>query len=295
MLSLLCAAGGATASEEASSPLDDHPEWLACNTSAECTSVTLGCYYWQPVNKNYAAAASSAGSSCLKSVPAGPQPTASCVDHECVNAPFTVRYWTKLESYQKFQQVMRRVEACHQASGSAARTEELAEWTWQYEAVLDGQIRSNVFMDDQPLSAAIQSVVPCAELIEWEQGQEKWQAIQAKNSPNLRVTVAKVQPAYKLDSLYPPLLAFAEQYRQCGQSYVMPGFTFTGDMQARFMLDAEGRIDPASLNATYPGVAYMRPFLSCAETAFKNLSFPLPPSQKPIAIEALIQALSKEQ
>ena len=187
---LLCeffTANVAMATEEPSGPLDDHPEWLACASASECTSAKLGCYYWQPINKNFSSAATSVGSFCHKSNPAGPQPTVSCADHQCVNDPFTVQYWSQLESYQKFQLVMSRVEACRQASGGFSNGGDLASWTQRYEAVMDEQIRNHQFPDNQLLATAVLTVVPCAELLAWEQGQEKWQSIQSKNGSTRRV------------------------------------------------------------------------------------------------------------
>lgn len=283
----------AFATEELSGPLDDRPEWLACASTSECTSVELGCYYWQPINKNFASAIGV--SSCLKSIPPGPQPTVSCVDHQCVNNPFTVRYWTRLEQYQKSQLVESRVEACSQVPGGVLNSADLSFWTQQYEAVLDEQIRSHQFPDNQLLTVTVQAVVPCAELVAWEQGQEKWRSIQSKNGSPRRVVVERVEPTYPLGNLYPLLLDYAEVYQQCGQTYSRKGSTFWGDMHADFELDTHGEIDPASLKATYPGVAYMRPFLECASNAFKMLSFLPPENHKPVHIEVLIQVESKSR
>jgi hypothetical protein len=283
----------AFAIEESSGPLDDHPEWLTCASASECTSVKLGCYYWQPINKNYFSDTIGVGSACLKSILAGPQPTVTCVNHQCVNEPFTVRYWARLESYQKFQLVMSRVEDCRQATVGVSISGDSTTWTHQYEKVLDEQIRNHQFPDNQLLVIAVRTVVPCAELVAWEQGQEKWRSIQSKNDFPRRVVVKKVQPTYSLDNLYPSLVAYAEVYQQCGQASSMAGFTFSGDMHATFTLDAHGGIDPASLKATYPGVAYMRQFIDCASTAFNKLSFLPPENHKTVFIEVLIQVQSK--
>lgn len=289
---LLCeffTAAVALASEDTSRGLEDHPEWLTCASASECTSVKLGCYYWQPINKNFSSSAARIGSACRQAIPAGPQPTVSCVDHQCGNDPFTVQYWSQLESYQKFQLVISRVEACRQASSGLSNGGDSVSWTQRYEAVLDEQIRNHQFPDNQLLTNAVKTVVSCAELVAWEQGQEKWQSMQSKNGSSRRVVVEKVQPTYSLDNLYPSLVAYAQAYQRCGQAYTRAGVTFWGDMHAAFTLDTQGKIDPASLKATYPGVAYMRPFLDCASTAFKKLSFPSPPNHQTVYIEALIQ------
>lgn len=298
---LLCeffTANVALATEETSGPLDDHPEWFTCASASECTSVKLGCYYWQPVNRHFVSAAAGTWIGCLQSISAGTQPTGSCVNHQCVNDPFTVKNWAQLEPHQKFELVMSRVDECGQASGGLSNDGYSISWTQRYEAVLDEQIRNRQFPDNQLLTIAVKAVVPCAELVAWEQGQEKWRSIQSKSGSIRRVVVEKVQPTYSLDNLYPAMVAYAEVYQRCGQTSSMAGVTFWGDMHAAFTLDAQGGIDPASLKATYPGVggvAYMRPFLDCASTAFKKLSFPPPQNHLTVYIEATIQVQSQSR
>lgn len=64
----------------------DHREWLACAKDEDCTSVELGCAYWQPVNKASADAMKDAYPPvCAASAPPGPQPPARCKEHACVN------------------------------------------------------------------------------------------------------------------------------------------------------------------------------------------------------------------
>lgn len=274
------------ASEEVSRPIDDHPEWLTCEAKSQCTNVKLGCWYWQPINQEFASAAG-AGVVCTKSDPAGPQPTVSCVDHRCVNAPYTVREWSQLELYQKMYLVMNRVGVCGYSGLS-----QVTALSQQYVADLDAQIRQLRFPDSELVTTAVKSVVPCAELVAWEQGQEKWRSKQLENGSARRVVVETVKPTYPLDHLYSTLVAYALDYQQCGQRYTMPGVTFWGDMHATFTLDARGNIDPVSFKATYPGVAYEVPFLECASAAFKQLSFAPPDNQLPVTVKALIQVQS---
>ena len=62
----------------------DEKDWLACKKDADCTSVKLGCSYWQPVNKKYAKAMKEKYPvSCLQTLPAGPQPPPYCISHMC--------------------------------------------------------------------------------------------------------------------------------------------------------------------------------------------------------------------
>src|SRR4051812_22317057 len=63
-------------------------EWLVCAKDSDCTSVEVGCYSWQPVNKIYASEAKRRGSiACKKSMPAGPQTPAMCVENMCMKGP----------------------------------------------------------------------------------------------------------------------------------------------------------------------------------------------------------------
>jgi len=280
----------AFSTEEPSGPLDDHPEWLTCASSSECTSVKLGCYYWQPINRKYAASAPA--SACSKSNLPGPQPTVSCVDHRCENDPFTVREWLQLESYQKYQLVSARVEVCRQAAGLTPRSGDDASWTTRYMAVLDKSIREHQFPDNEVLTTTMKKIVPCEELVAWEQDQEKWQAIQSKDKSARRVVVEQVHPKYPLDDLYPPLISYAKVFQQCGQNSSRRDVTFSGEMNAEFTINPNGTIDPRSVKAGYPGVAYMRPFLDCASTAFKKLAFPKSKDGQPIYVKTLIQIIS---
>jgi hypothetical protein len=82
LILLIVAAGYAFAASA------ENKEWLVCEKDADCTSVELGCSYWQPVNKKYVTEMKTAGpAACLKSVPVCPQPTPRCADQVCVNNP----------------------------------------------------------------------------------------------------------------------------------------------------------------------------------------------------------------
>lgn len=72
----------------------DEKGWIACEKNADCTSVELGCWHWQPVNKKYTEAIKAAHPPvCAQSISASPQPTTSCVHHICVNDPHTAKGW----------------------------------------------------------------------------------------------------------------------------------------------------------------------------------------------------------
>ena len=284
---------GVFASEEVGGPIDDHPEWLTCASSSECTSVKLGCYYWQAINRKYSSSAPV--SSCKKSNSPGPQPTASCVDHSCVNDPFTVRDWNALESYQKNDLVAIRVETCQRAAGlpyNPYNSGENASWTIRYVAALEQSIRAHQFPDNETVATAVKAVVPCEVLVAWEQGLKKWQAIQEKNRSVSRVVVEQVRPNYSLDDLYPPLIRFAKVFQHCGQNSSAVDVPFSGDMNADFTINPNGAVDPDLVKSSYPAVAYTRPYLNCVTAAFNPLKFPPPKGGQPIHVKALIQIQS---
>jgi len=61
-------------------------EWLACESDTDCTSITMGCSYWQPVNKQYIEQMKSARTmDCISTTKEGPQPASGCVNRVCAN------------------------------------------------------------------------------------------------------------------------------------------------------------------------------------------------------------------
>ncbi|MDE2290815.1 MAG: hypothetical protein KGL53_01925, partial [Elusimicrobia bacterium] len=50
----LCAALLAATASAAPAKPSEHAQWQACRKDADCTSVELGCWYWQPVSKAHA-------------------------------------------------------------------------------------------------------------------------------------------------------------------------------------------------------------------------------------------------
>jgi hypothetical protein len=75
----------------------DEKEWLACQKDADCTSVELGCWYWQPINVIHSQDMKEKYvPTCSASVPAGPQPSIACNNHICINN-YTVKYWKQLD------------------------------------------------------------------------------------------------------------------------------------------------------------------------------------------------------
>jgi hypothetical protein len=267
--------------------IEDHPEWLSCSVSSDCISVQLGCYYWQAINKTYSSRAT-AGVACTKSNPPGPQPTTHCEDHKCVNDPFTVAVWDHLEPYQKFSVVSRRAEACRPGPNPIPSPDDAAK-IYVYETAMDDAIHSNRFPDTALIDDAVKQIVPCKELIAWEKGQRKWQAVQVKENRARRVRVEDVYPVYPLDALYPVLIQYARTFQRCGQNSSRAGVTFAGDLNIQFSIHPGGAVELDSSRTTYPAVAYMRPFIECAESAFRKILFPAPSAGQPIAVKVLIQ------
>jgi hypothetical protein len=136
------------------------------------------------------------------------------------------------------------------------------------------------------------AVVPCDELNAWEREQEQWKINQSTIGSARRVIIEQVQPLHSLNDLYPTLIEYAKVVEQCGQTSSRTDVIFWGDMRVDFTVNPGGAIDPGSVKATYPAVAYMRPFLDCASTAFKKLLFPKSIEDQPIRVTALIQVQS---
>jgi hypothetical protein len=188
--------------------------------------------------------------------------------------------------------VNRRVEVCRQAAGLTITSGSNTKWTTRYEAVLDTLIREHRFPENEVLTAAAMEVVPCDELIAWELEQEQWKINQSRIGPAHRVIIEQVQPLHSLNDLYPTLIEYAKVFEQCGETSSRTDVFFRGDMRVDFTVNPGGAIDPGSVKATYPAVAYMRPFLDCASTAFKTLTFPKSIEDQPIRVTALIQVQS---
>lgn len=277
------------AMEEAAGPFDELPEWGQCASSSECTSIKTGCYYWQPLNKLYIS--NLPPSACLKSIPAGPQPGVTCVEHRCVNSPFTVQDWDRLEPFQRLQVVSSRMDVCREHVPVHASQGNITNVIAQYEAEFEKSIRKHQFPNTETLDRAVRSIVPCGELVAWEQGQEKWKAIQSKNLSGRRVVVEQVRPAYSVDLIYPPLIQYASALQKCAYTHSIHspnGSTWWGDFRADFAIAPSGMVDPDSYKAVYPGAAYMKKFIACASKHFQSLRFQPPSKGKSVQASVLI-------
>jgi hypothetical protein len=152
----------------------DGKSWLlTCEKDSDCTSVERGCWRWQPVSRKfkYIETAKKAFDSCMQSVAPGPQPPPRCVDHQCVNGPYTVKSWMDFQgSFQERkvmigQPVSDRVESCL----TAARIEK--DWMQEirlrepYFQKIDEAIRGQRFPEEEPLERVAESLIACDELV----------------------------------------------------------------------------------------------------------------------------------
>ena len=146
-------------------PSDEIP-WLACEKDADCTSVELGCYYWQPVNAKYAEDMKKYMSACAKSVEAGPQPSSRCADHLCVDDPYTVKYWKQLDVPLKNGPVDKRILACLDAAKIWVNRIGYDYVTLRepFLQKLDELIAAGTFDANQPLEQVVEFALPCDEV-----------------------------------------------------------------------------------------------------------------------------------
>lgn len=148
----------------------ENKEWLACDKNADCTSVVVGCYQWVPASKEHAAEVQQQGHvACKKSVESGPQPTSSCVNHFCVNDPYTVAYWKRLPYRGGF--VSERINSCLRTAGidPTWQTQQvyaaIRDSEYKYLDTIDGLIQKNTFPADKPLVEVVESAISCDDVV----------------------------------------------------------------------------------------------------------------------------------
>jgi hypothetical protein len=269
-------------------------QWLACEKDADCTSVEMGCDHWQPVRRQYATSVKRRDSAaCTKSTPAGPKPASSCVQRQCVNGPYTVRYWKLLgdqdHSPIQYRLIHERMQSCLRAAKLEMSAKDSSSWSEHYFRRAYQVILEPGFSDEILLDVVLQSVIPCEELVDWQRAQDKWEQAQEHTATAPRVRVEHLRQGYSFDDVYPPLIEYARAFQRCGAMSTREGFRFWGDMHAQFSIRTDGTVDPASMKATYPAASQMRRFVDCASGAFKDLSFPAPRDVRPVSVTVLIQ------
>lgn len=147
----------------------EEKEWLTCETSEDCTSVELGCWYWQPVNKAYAKAMQDKYSPlCRVSLPPGPQPPAQCHDYRCINASYTGKYWKELESFRQVGFIDRRISSCLQEAGLDAQKLSIYENAALRDPFIDSVdflIAEDSSKQVEPLEDVIKNAISCEEVV----------------------------------------------------------------------------------------------------------------------------------
>jgi hypothetical protein len=147
----------------------DEKQWLTCEKNSDCTSIELGCYYWQPVNVHFVKDMKVAYSAaCEKSLEAGPKPENSCIDHACINTPYTVKFWKILGRVLQNGLVDKRMRACLDEANitvdwlkQGLAYVEVREPFWQK---IDATVRSGTLKDERPLEQVIESEISCQDV-----------------------------------------------------------------------------------------------------------------------------------
>jgi hypothetical protein len=63
-------------------------QWMACDQDSDCTSIVMGCSFWQPINKDHVRDMRNAYmAKCLSRTDPGPQPPSICAGKVCENGP----------------------------------------------------------------------------------------------------------------------------------------------------------------------------------------------------------------
>lgn len=154
-------------------------EWIACREDVECTSIVMGCYYWQPVNQAYADDMEKAyPPNCRLSVPAGPKPISGCFQNACTNKPLTGKYWNRLEMYQKNGFMDDHISACI-PSAEEDKTQKM-QWNLvtlrsNFIGKMDNLMGGTPQMADHEIQELLRQTFPCKDI------ETAWIALKNKN------------------------------------------------------------------------------------------------------------------
>ena len=147
----------------------DENAWLSCVKKENCSSVELGCWYWQPVNKNHAEdMRAKYAPVCSKSINPGPQPSSSCQNGFCVNNPYPVQYWKQLDIPGKNGPIDKRIGECLRDANFRKDWGvgmEYVEFRQPYLDKVDDLINNGTFENDQSLENVIESTISCEDVI----------------------------------------------------------------------------------------------------------------------------------
>jgi|GEM_PF-4120246 len=155
----------------------DQKAWIACEMGIDCTSIEIGCWQWKPVNKNYIDEMKAAyPPNCDKSFPAGPQPTSSCVNHSCINNPYTGQFWKRLEPRQASKLIDNRIDEClTEAAIKINRTSFERDGYGAYIKQVGDFIEKNPSVADKSLDEIISSQISCKDVKNKDKEiKEKW-------------------------------------------------------------------------------------------------------------------------
>ena len=147
----------------------DETAWISCTKDADCTSVKLGCWYWQPVNKSHAEdMRKKYVLGCLKSTNIGPQPTPRCDQGVCINSPYTVGYWIDLDMVGKNKVVDTRISACIKQGHAETEKPSGLSYVDFRQPFLDkanAMLNPGKFPKDTTIAKAMASIVPCKDVL----------------------------------------------------------------------------------------------------------------------------------
>lgn len=144
-------------------------EWQACEKNDDCTSVEQ-CGGWLPINKIYIKEMMAVidHTPCDRTPIPSPQPTTSCVNHQCVKDPYTGKFWQLFRIDLKGSLIRHRVDLCRETLKTNVSVDDS-----RYIQKIDDLILRDPSSANKPLDQIITSVIPCEEIAAEAQKLEK--------------------------------------------------------------------------------------------------------------------------
>ncbi len=148
----------------------DESAWIACENDTQCTSVELHCSYWQPVNSLHVNDMKAKyTSSCIHPASSDPQPFSGCTNHMCVNESYTIHNWRNFALSEKSEMVDKQILTCLKSVPAQADWIEgeiyYDKFREPFLEKVNILISRGTFSDSQPLQEAIETMVPCKDVI----------------------------------------------------------------------------------------------------------------------------------